>query len=210
MNKWQWHYLHLLLCGLLSVPLVARAAEPSPTFIESTGPLLRAMLYQPILDTVVKFNNEQSLVLGRLTPQGASFFAGAEKVAGEKFDATRQRATLSIAVTTCNGATGWDAKISGISVWEALPWDAEHNSGPGPYAAYHLEKVLETITGTDGITTPNSVRSPRVVELDGPVFEYIKGNTIQTVSLLNDTNAKDQRLRLMMNWTISDSSSCPK
>jgi hypothetical protein len=196
------------------------ANEPVPLYIENNIATFRSMLGKPLLDAVNQFNNEQRLILEKLAPQGASFFLFPnEKVPGEPFDSLRQRTYLSLAMTTCAGSKDLDAKISSVSVWEGL-YDDPVSKDTGDdgsdkredrlYIAFHLQRLLELMNPSSVISTPSSLRAPRVSQLKGIVFEYVRGDLTETLSLVNDLSEASMKFSPRFNWQTSNSSFCPK
>jgi hypothetical protein len=87
-----------------------------------------------------------------------------------------------------------------VSVWEELDERERRQTGR------ILKEVLELINDPLAISTPTTLRAPRIPNLVGPVFEYVRGDRTTVVGLLNDTGND----RLMLNWAISDASVCRK
>lgn len=178
-----------LLCvsiALIATPYLVRAEETRTMFLQSIIPELRSQVGKSLLDVVVPFNNERNLILERLTPQGASFFAGDNKAVGESFDQLRKRSYFALSITTCSGSKSLDAKISSIIAWELVADSGGSGMNDRAYIALHLQHLLELMNSPASISTPSSMRSPRAAPLRGLVFEYVKGDTTETLSVLDD------------------------
>lgn len=192
--------LHLLT-GLIAaawmctVPQAAAqsAAVPSISWIKSLG----KSLGKPLLPTALDISNRNRIVLQSLTPESATFLFGS-KEPGESIESLRKRASLSIILATCSGNTALDGPIASVSVWEQLD-DRESK-----LSARILEEVLELVNDPPAIATPTQLRAPRLPNLNGPVFEYVRGTQTIVVGLLNDTGND----RLTLNWAVSDASVC--
>jgi hypothetical protein len=190
-----------LLGGLIAAGLLCTAphtsaqssAVPSISWIKSLG----KSLGQPLLPTALEVSNLNRIVLQSLTPESATFLFGS-KEPGESLESLRKRASLSVILATCSGNTALDGPIASVSVWEQL------DERESKMSARILREVLELVNDPPSISTPTQVRAPRLPNLTGPVFEYVRGTQTIVVGLLNDTGND----RLMINWAASDSSVC--
>jgi hypothetical protein len=180
----------------LSAPLPVAAQSPvvpSISWIKSLG----KSLGQPLLPTAIDLSNRNRIVLQSLTPEAATFLFGS-KEPGEAIESLRKRASLSVILSTCSGNTALEGPIAAVSVWEQL--DDRESKAAGKV----LKEVLELVNDPPGIATPSNLRAPRLPNLVGPVFEYVRGTQTTVVGLLNDTSND----RLMLNWAASDASVC--
>lgn len=204
-----------LLFGPLLAWLVwhgpAHAAEPPylPLTAEVGG--LRELLGKPLIDTIVDLTNTKRWVLERATPQGASFALTSTKNVGETFDQLRKRSYFAVSLSTCPGAKGLDAKISSVIAWQSLrPADLQQST-PNfqSYTAAYLESLLGAVNSPPSVSNASTMRAPRGGNLRGIVFEFVKGDTTENVSLLDDMDTpSDGDLRL--SWQAVNSSFCPK
>ena len=186
------------------------AAEINTIYLEENMPIFRNLVGRPLLGAVMGLNNGQNLVLETLTPQGATFFWGGNKMPGESFDSLKTRTLLSVSITTCSGAKDLEAIISGVSIWQALIERGDGGINQQAYVATHLQRLLELMSSPPSITTPNALRPPRAASVKGIVFEYVKGDTMEQLSLLNDPGEKILEFTLRANWQIVSTEHCPK
>jgi len=186
------------------------AADINAIYLEQNIPIFRNFIGRPLLEAVIGLNNGQNLVLETLTPQGATFFWTGDKIPGETFDSLKARTLLSVSITTCNGAKDLEATISGVSIWQALIERGDGGINQQAYVATHLQRLLELMNSPPSITTPNALRPPRAASVKGIVFEYVKGDTTEQLSLLNDPGEKIPEFTLRANWQIVSSAHCPK
>jgi hypothetical protein len=169
------------------------------TYIEQASAAYRGMLGKPLLDSVVTLNNEQPIILETISTLGASFFYNPnKKVMNETFDALRQRTQLAITITTCSGSKDWTAKISSVAVWETLDADSRAHAGTA------VQRIIEEMGPGNVVSTPSNLRAPRVASLNGVVFEYVKGDTTESLSFLTEGG------ELRLNWSAANTSFCPK
>ena len=175
--------------------LAQSGSVPSISWIKN----LSQELGKPLLSTAIDISNENRIVLQSLTAQSAIFLFGS-KEPGEIIEALRKRAALSVILSTCSGNKDLEAPIASVSVWEELDERERRQTGK------ILKEVLELINDPLAISTPTTLRAPRIPNLVGPVFEYVRGDRTTVVGLLHDTGND----RLMLNWAISDASVCRK
>lgn len=181
-------------CLLATMPAAAQTASvPSISWIKTLG----KKLGQPLLPTALELSNRNRIVLQSLTAESATFLFGS-KEPGESIESLRKRASLSVILTTCSGNVALDGPIAGVSVWEQL------NERESKIAGKVLKEVLEQVNDPPAIATPTVLRGPRLANLSGPVFEYVRGTQTTVVGLLNDSS-NDQ---LMLNWATTDPSVC--
>jgi len=181
-------------CLLTAMPVAAQTASvPSISWIKTLG----KKLGQPLLPTALDLSNRNRIVLQSLTAESATFLFGS-KEPGESIESLRKRASLSVILTTCSGNVALDGPIAGVSVWEQL------NERESKIAGKVLKEVLEQVNDPPAIATPTTLRAPRLANLSGPVFEYVRGTQTIVVGLLNDSS-NDQ---LMLNWATTDPSVC--
>ena len=204
--KLQRYFLVAAICvaGSLSTPAFADDwVFATSQFI----PDLRAMIGKPLRDQAIDFNNSQPFVLEELTPQGARFFFGGNrKMPGETADALRQNHGMVVLLTPCSGNNDLAAKVSGVTVWEALgnnSADAESLRRRLVKAGLGLEQVLSQMNSPAGVVTPSTLRVPKVKSLHGPVFEYVRGDTTEAVSFVNEGDD------LRLSWSTTNNGVCP-
>ena len=91
-------------------------------------------------------------------------------------------------------------------MWETLDGKDDDSSGLAPAAqsGLGLEQLLSLMNTPPRVVTPSTLRVPRVKMLHGPVFEYVRGDTTETLSLVNEGKT------LRINWTSMNTSTCPK
>ena len=184
----------------------AGAAEVPPDLylLRSIGEL-REYLGKPLLDTVIDVNNKGILGLHTLSAQGSTFAYNAGRTPNESFDSLRQRSHFAVSFTTCPGSKEISSKISSIIAWERL----ETNTLQTSYVAVYLQKILESINLPPSITNPSTIRAPRIGKLTGLVFEYVKGDTTENVSLIDELDLP-QSNALRFSWQATNMSYCPK
>lgn len=192
----------LRLAFLLAVAATCVAApafaQERLFYIGQIMPTFRAMIGKSMLDQSIAFNNSTSFVLEELVPEGARFFfGGSSKKPGENADDMRQSHDLIVLITPCTGIHDLTAKVSAVAVWERLDGKDALASGVG------LEQMLSLMNTPPGVVTPSTLRVPRIKTLHGPVFEYVRGDTTETLSLVNEGNA------LRINWTSTNTAVCP-
>jgi len=186
-------------CMVLAVPAMAQNAD---FYALRVVPLLRAMIGKPLLDQAMSFNNSTGFILEELAPEGARFFVGGNsKKAGENADDMRQSHGMIVLITPCPGVHDLTAKISSVSVWETII-DPETARGGVAQAdrgdRSGAEDVLTSMNTPPGVVTPSTLRKNH-----GPVFEYVRGDTIEILSFVNEG------LPLRVNWTSVNTSVCP-
>lgn len=187
----------LAVCGILCFAPAVRA-DDSAYAIGRLIPDMRAMIGKPLLDQAIDFNNKWPFVLESLTPEGSRFFfGGSTKVLGETADDMRQKHGLVVLVTPCPGAHDYTAKVASVALWETLSSDETTQLGLG------MEQLLAMMNTPSGVVTPSLLRIPRFKNLHGPVFEYVRGDTTETLSMLNEGSP------LRLNWTVSNTGICP-
>ncbi len=203
---------YIIIVALSYLTVNPAFADDTPsTIIQFYIPTLRDMLGKSLIDTAVTFSNERPIVLEKIVPQGATFYLSARggKVTNENFDQLRGRSVFAVSLVTCNGAKSLDAKISNVIAWEIV--QSETNSSYlGTYAntvAISLERLLGMMNSSASVTTPSTMRSPRGGQLHGLVFEYVKGDTTETISLLNEGEASST---LKVSWSATNTAYCPK
>ena len=204
-------FRYVFLAFLIAASPWAEAAEPPPLTLPNELAGLREQLGKPLLDTVVSYTNEKPWILGSFTAQGASFALTTSKIVGENFNALRQRSVFAVSFTTCSGSKSLEGKITSVIAWQALlPSDKADGSMnfQGQTASY-VQSLLELMNSPRAITNPSTVRAPRDPKLKGVVFEYVKGDTTETFSLLDDTEL-NPAAALRLSWQAVNTSFCPK
>ena len=188
------------------------AGEVPTILLEEAIPELRSQIGKPLIDTVVQLNNDKEWVLEKVTPQGAFFFHGADsKSPAENFDTLRRRSQFAVSFTTCTGSKSLDSKIANIIAWQVVS-DAETISHTNDRAliAAHLQRLLESVNAPAVVVTPSTMRAPKADQLRGVVFEFVKGDTTENVSVLDDISERSLRSMLRFSWQIVNNSYCPK
>jgi hypothetical protein len=173
-------------------------AEDAAFYTGRFVPRLRAMIGRPLLDESIAFNNATGFVLEELLPEGSRFFLGGNgKRPGENADDMRQNHGFIVLITPCSGSHDLNAKISTVAIWENLDSKEASDTGVG------LEQLLALMNTPPGVVTPSTLRVPKVKNLHGPVFEYVRGDTTETLSLVNEGAA------LRLSWTSTNTGVCP-
>ena len=136
------------------------------------------------------------------------------------------RAFKELLGTSKDAAAFQKAVAEHFDVWQSRGYD---DKGTVLFTGYFSPEIKASMTRTDtfrfplyqaptdlvkdsqtgeplAISTPTTLRAPRIPNLVGPVFEYVRGDRTTVVGLLNDTGND----RLMLNWAISDASVCRK
>lgn len=170
---------------------------------------LRSSLGRPLLDaTVDMVNTTDGINLQNITPQGASFSDGIKK-GGQTVDQLRAASTVTIAITTCAGATSLSDKVSRVSFWEDILTPPPNQSGTDERAqvALGLQQVLEAMQNPPSIQTPGSMRAPHD-GFHGINFEYTHGDISESLAFLNE-DSSDLSDGLKIVWTVSDTAVCP-
>lgn len=166
-------------------------------------PRLREMIGKPLLAQAIEFNNTSPMVLEALTPDGARFFYGGNsKTPGQTADDLRLNKAFSLAMTPCQGAHDLGAKIASAIIWQTL--GENQNSNNSAHIALGLEQLLALMNNPPGVVTPSTLRAPRAITLRGPVFEYVRGDTTEVLTFVNEGVA------LRISWSISNSAVCPR
>jgi hypothetical protein len=164
-------------------------------FIEA----MRDMIGKPMLDVTIDYNNKSRFILEALTPEGARFFYGGNnKDPGESADNMRQNHKFIIILTPCVGTHELSGKISSAVLWETLDSDEKSDSGLG------LEQLLAMMNTPAGVVTPSTLRVPKAKGLRGPVFEYVRGDTTEILSFVNEGST------LRVNWSTTNLAICPR
>jgi hypothetical protein len=196
---------------LLSGARFARADDNAPNVfqMEQFMPQLRSYIGKSLLSATVDLvNNTSGLSLESLVPQGAAFSNGS-KQEGKTVDDLRANGTVTLAVTTCAGATSLDAKVSKVSVWEDLPAPQPNSSDPDKraQAALGLQQMLEAMQDPPSVQTPGMLRAASD-GFHGVTFDYTKGDETETLSFVNeDANGPADSLKI--NWSATDTAVCP-
>jgi hypothetical protein len=183
-------------------------AEDSVFLTARIIPELRPMIGKPLLEQTIAFSNSKGVVLEAITPEGARFFWGGNgKQPGESADDMRKSHYLVVLLNPCPDAHDMTSKISSISVWEeAAPdklLDRDEQVRQLKQTGLGLEQLLSIMNTPSAVVTPSTLRTPRVKSLHGPVFEYVRGDTTETLGFLNEGEA------LRINWTSSNTGVCP-
>lgn len=200
-----------LLISLTGATAV-QAADPPTLALANSMSRLRDTLGKPLLETVVSLNNTTALVLENLTPQGASFTTSGRKTPGESFDILRKRSYFAISFSTCSGAASLDAKISSVIAWQLVsPKDPDSRESVNyqGYTAAYLQQLLQLLNTPPAISNPSTLRAPRTNSLGGVVFEFVKGDTTETLSLIDDVDVSPDNA-LHFSWQAVNTSFCPK
>jgi hypothetical protein len=170
---------------------------------------LRSVMGQSLLSAAVDMvNTTDGIVLQNITPQGAAFSDGSKK-SGQTVDQLRAASTVTIAMSTCEGASSLNDKVSRVSFWEDILPPSPNQSGPDQRAqvALGLEQVLEAMQNPPSIQTPGSMRAPHD-GFHGLTFEYTSGDMHESLSFLNE-DSSDPGDSLKIVWTILDTAVCP-
>jgi hypothetical protein len=200
------HFRHIALMivgALVCLPAAVRAEDT----VFATGRLMtemRAMVGKPMLDQTIDFSNRSPFVLESLAPEGSRFFFGGNsKQPGESADDMRQRHGFIVVMTPCPGTRDLAAKVSTVATWETVSL-GEPSKDSVQQMGLGIEQLLAMMNSPPGVVTPSTLRVPRVKNMHGPVFEYVRGDTTETLSLLNEGTP------LRINWTISNTGICPR
>lgn len=187
---------------LLAFAAGPASADTSNVFgITGLIPSARAAIGKTLLDWTISTNNTTAWILHRLDPAGAYFASPGDKAPAETVDALRSRSSFAMFATTCPGAKDHTAKISSVTVWQTV---AEHERVPGGIGL-GMQQFLQAMNEPPAVQTPGVLRAPRVAQLKGVVFEYTKGDTIESASLVNEAG-----LGLRLNYVIANTAVCPK
>jgi hypothetical protein len=191
---------------ILMMPCVAASAEPDKSVWALTNVIgnMRDLIGKSLLDVTVDLNNNSKFVLESITPEGTRFFwGGSSKEPGENADSLRQSKAFSILITPCSGVHDLRAKVSSVAMWQTLD-DRNMQINVQPTIGLGLQQLLEVMNApTTGVVTPSAMRSPRTNDLKGLVFEYVRGDTTETVSLVNEGSP------LRISWSITNTAVCP-
>ena len=195
------HVIAVLLTGYFS--LNAAVARADGNF--NTPQILTQMrddIGKPLLETSLNIINNGTLVVEKINPQGASFFAGGLKTALQSVDELRTAHPFIIAMTTCPNASSLEARIETISVWEDIGDDSERGA-----IASAMQQMLEAMNNPPAVQTPSVMRAPQTKGLRGVIFEYNRGDTKEQFSLLNESSAPAGR-GLKLQWSINNEAVC--
>jgi hypothetical protein len=198
-------YVALFIAGaVLDLPAIARA-EDSVFAIGRLVTEMREMIGKPLLDKTIEFNNKSPFVLESLAPEGSRFFfGGSSKQPGESADDMRQKHGFIIIMTPCPGAHDFSAKVASVAAWETIS-GGESMEENVQQMGLGIEQLLAMMNSPPGVVvTPSTLRVPRVKNLRGPVFEYVRGDTTETLSFLNEGSP------LRITWTITNTGICPR
>ena len=131
--------LPLFLGSFLSFGVMSAHADSSFNTIQILTEM-RADVGKPLLETSLGMINNFPLIVEKITPQGASFFAGGSKIAMQNVDELRAAHPFIIAFTTCPNASSLEAKIETVAVWEDISDDSERGT-----IASAMQQMLEAM-----------------------------------------------------------------
>ncbi len=195
------HALAILLTSCLTLNVtVARADDNFNTPQILTQ--MRDDIGKSLLEVSLKIINNGTLVVEKISPQGASFFAGGSKAAMQSVDELRAAHPFIIAMTTCPNASSLEAKIETIAVWEDIGDDGERGA-----IASAMQQMLEAMNNPPAVQTPSVMRAPQTKGFRGVIFEYNKGDTKEQFSFLNESVTPASR-GLKLQWSINNEAVC--